>query len=164
MSEYCATQHHDRFTAIFPGPPGWAGAGRELLDFMVQGKINRSRHNDHPAGRRFIRTKQCALPPSRVMCVWLFTWVVCWAVLVQCHMCHLCCGGWRLDEFSGCCRCWTCMIRACMMCMWVITDICSMCVCMSAAISRSCSTTWSTVTTAASLRHASGSGEYVTES
>jgi len=36
--------HHNRFTALFPGPPGWAGARRELLNFMVQGKINRGRH------------------------------------------------------------------------------------------------------------------------
>jgi len=36
--------HHNRFTALFPGPSGWAGARRELLDFMVQGKINRGRH------------------------------------------------------------------------------------------------------------------------
>jgi len=41
--------HHNRFTALFPGPPGLAGARRELLDFMVQGKINRGRHTDHPA-------------------------------------------------------------------------------------------------------------------
>jgi len=32
--------HHNRFTAIFQGPPGWAGARRKLLlDFMVQGRI-----------------------------------------------------------------------------------------------------------------------------
>ena len=37
---------HNRFTALFPGPPGWAGARRELVDFMVQGKINRGRHTD----------------------------------------------------------------------------------------------------------------------
>jgi len=42
---------HNHFTALFPGPPRWAGARRELLDFMVQGKINRSRHTDHPSGR-----------------------------------------------------------------------------------------------------------------
>jgi len=24
---------HNHFTALFPGPPGWAGARRELLDF-----------------------------------------------------------------------------------------------------------------------------------
>jgi len=28
-----------RFTALFPGPPGWASARRELLDFMVQGRL-----------------------------------------------------------------------------------------------------------------------------
>jgi len=39
---------HNRFTALFPGPPGWASARRELLDFMVQGEINRGRHTDHP--------------------------------------------------------------------------------------------------------------------
>jgi len=42
--------HHNRFTTLFPGPPGWAGARRELLDFMVQGRINRGRHTDHLAG------------------------------------------------------------------------------------------------------------------
>jgi len=56
--------HHNRFTALFPWPPGWAGARRELLDFMVQGKINRGRHTDHPAGRHSIQTNQCPLPPS----------------------------------------------------------------------------------------------------
>ena len=56
--------HHNRFTALFPGPSGWAGARRELLDFMVQGKINTGRHTDHPAGRHFIQTKQCPPPPS----------------------------------------------------------------------------------------------------
>jgi len=56
--------HHNRFTAIFPGSPGWAGARRELLDFMVQGKINRGRHTDHPAGRHSIPTNQCSPPPS----------------------------------------------------------------------------------------------------
>ena len=37
--------HYNRFTALLPGPPGWTGARRELLDVMVQGKINRGRHN-----------------------------------------------------------------------------------------------------------------------
>jgi len=32
--------HHNRFTALFPGPPGWADARRELLDFMVQGEAD----------------------------------------------------------------------------------------------------------------------------
>ena len=50
--------YHNHFKALFPGPPGWAGARIEILDFMVQGKINRDRHTDHPAGRHSIRTKQ----------------------------------------------------------------------------------------------------------
>jgi len=50
------------FYSPFPGPLGWAGARRELLDFMVQGKINRGRHSDHPDGRHSIWTKQCASP------------------------------------------------------------------------------------------------------
>jgi len=56
--------HHNRFTALFRLPPGWAGARRELLDFMVQGKINRGRHTDHLAGRHSIQTNQCLPPPS----------------------------------------------------------------------------------------------------
>jgi len=56
--------HHNRFTAIFPGPPGWAGARRELLDVMVQGKINRGRYTDNPAERHSIRTNQCPPPPT----------------------------------------------------------------------------------------------------
>jgi len=46
--------HHHRFTALFPGQPGSSAARRELLDFMVQGKINRltiglsSAHLHHP--------------------------------------------------------------------------------------------------------------------
>ena len=48
--------------ALFLGSPRWAGARRELLDFMVQGKINRGRHTDHLAGCHFIRTNQCPPP------------------------------------------------------------------------------------------------------
>jgi len=60
---HCAkNHHHNRFTALFPGPAGWAGARRELLDFMVQGKIDRGRHTDHPDGRHSIRTNQCPPP------------------------------------------------------------------------------------------------------
>ena len=58
--------HHNRFTALFPGPPGWAGARKELLDFVVQGKINRGRHTDHPTGRHSIRANQCPPPPSPI--------------------------------------------------------------------------------------------------
>jgi len=56
--------HHNHFTALFPGPPRWAGARRELLDFTVQWKINRGRHTYPPAGRHSIWTKQCQPPPS----------------------------------------------------------------------------------------------------
>jgi len=58
--------HHNRFMALYPVPPRWAGARRELLDLMVlvQGEINRGRHNDHPAGHHSIRTNQCPPPPS----------------------------------------------------------------------------------------------------
>ena len=52
--------HHKRFSALFPGPSGWAGARRELLDFMVQGNNRRRhRHTDHPTGHHSIRTNQC---------------------------------------------------------------------------------------------------------
>jgi len=30
---------HNHFTALFTGPSGWAGARRELLDFMAQGRL-----------------------------------------------------------------------------------------------------------------------------
>jgi len=53
-----------KWSSIFPGPPGWASARRELLDFMVEGKINRGRHTDHPAGRHSIWTNECPPPPS----------------------------------------------------------------------------------------------------
>ena len=56
--------HRNRFMALFRDHPAWAGARRELLDFMVQEKINRGRHTNHPAGRHFIRTKQCPPPLS----------------------------------------------------------------------------------------------------
>ena len=61
-----ACHNLNRFTACFPGPPGWAGARRELLDFMVQGEINRGRHTDHPAGCNSMRTNQCPPPPSPI--------------------------------------------------------------------------------------------------
>ena len=57
------THTHNRFTALFPGPPGWASTRRELLDIMVQGKINRGRHTNHLAGRHSILTNQCPSPP-----------------------------------------------------------------------------------------------------
>jgi len=62
---YKPHHNHNRFTALFPEPPGWAGARKELLNFMVQGKINRSRYyTDNPAGRHSVQTNQCPPPPS----------------------------------------------------------------------------------------------------
>ena len=60
----CMPPHHNRFTALLPGPPGWACARRELLDFMRQGKINRGRQTDHPTGCHSIQTNQCPPPSS----------------------------------------------------------------------------------------------------
>jgi len=72
LVEACALQshlvmkanHHNRFTALFLGPPGWASARKEHLDFMVQREINRGRHSDHPAGRHSTQTNQCPPPPT----------------------------------------------------------------------------------------------------
>ena len=57
--------HHNHFMALFPGPHEWASARRELLDFMVQGKINRDRHTDRLARRHSIRLTSAYLhqPP-----------------------------------------------------------------------------------------------------
>ena len=52
-------QYHNHFTALFPGPPRSAGARTQLLDFMVQRKINRGRHTDHQAGCHSIPINQC---------------------------------------------------------------------------------------------------------
>jgi len=52
--------------ALFPAWPGWPSTRRELLDFMVQGKINRGRHTDHLAGSHSIWTNQCPPPPSPI--------------------------------------------------------------------------------------------------
>ena len=38
----------------------------KLLDFIVQGKINRGRHIDHPAGCHSIGTNQCPHSPSPI--------------------------------------------------------------------------------------------------
>jgi len=37
---------------------------KKTSGLLVQGKINRGRHTDHPAGRHSIRTNQCPPPPS----------------------------------------------------------------------------------------------------
>jgi len=60
---YNTHTHTTVLRPFFPGPPGWAGASRELLDFMVLGETNRSRHTDHLAGSHSIQTNQCPPPP-----------------------------------------------------------------------------------------------------
>ena len=65
----CIYAHTTTITVLWPfflGQPGWAGARREHLDFMVQGKINSGTHTDHPHGCHSIRTKQCPPPPSPI--------------------------------------------------------------------------------------------------
>ena len=62
--------HHNRFRP-FLDPPEWAGAIRELLDFMLQGKIIRARHTDHLPGRYSIRTKQCPPLPCSHFTGWM---------------------------------------------------------------------------------------------
>jgi len=58
--------HHTTqpFYGPFSGNTGWAGARRELLDFMVQEWINSGRYTDHPTRHHSIRTNQCPPPPS----------------------------------------------------------------------------------------------------
>jgi len=51
MESINSNNYHNYFTALFPGPPRWAGA-------------RRCRHTNNPAGRHSIRTNQCPPPPS----------------------------------------------------------------------------------------------------
>ena len=39
MSVTTTPHHHNRFTALFPGPTGWAGARRELLTLWCKGRL-----------------------------------------------------------------------------------------------------------------------------
>ena len=57
--ELLVTITHTHTTVLRP-----SGARRELLDFIVHGKINRGRHTDYPAGHHSIRTNRCPPPPS----------------------------------------------------------------------------------------------------
>jgi len=65
-NHYNHHHHHDRFTALFLGLPGLAGAGREASGLWCKGRLNRGRHTDHPAGRHSIRTNRCPTPPSPI--------------------------------------------------------------------------------------------------
>jgi len=54
-----ADLNHHRFTALFLGLPGWAGAKKNLLlDFYGARNNNRGRHTDHLDGRHSIRTNR----------------------------------------------------------------------------------------------------------
>jgi len=68
--------HHNHFTALFPGPPAkqrqWASARRELLDFMVQGKINGGRHTVVVTGRLQLVISHCFL--YFCICYWNTTY------------------------------------------------------------------------------------------
>ena len=57
--------HCNRFWPFFRDCPSEPVPEEKLLDFMVQGKINRGRHTDHLAGRHSIRTTSAHLhhPP-----------------------------------------------------------------------------------------------------
>ena len=57
-------QNHTRGSTTPPQPFYGPFSGTTRVDFMVQGKINRGRHIDHPAGCHSIRTNQCPPPPS----------------------------------------------------------------------------------------------------
>jgi len=56
------TPHHNRFTALFPEPPRWAGTRGELLDFMVQRKIKQTHQ---PSGWAPVHPDQ-AVPTSTI--------------------------------------------------------------------------------------------------
>jgi len=49
---------------FFRDHPGELVPEENVWTLLVQGKISRGRHTDHPAGRHSIRTKQCPPPPS----------------------------------------------------------------------------------------------------
>jgi len=50
------THSRTHFTAPFLGLPGWAGARRNLLGFMVQGKITEADTQYNPVGHYSVRT------------------------------------------------------------------------------------------------------------
>ena len=74
---------------LFPaGPSRWAGARRELLDFMVQGKINRSRHTDHPAGGSNCLC-EVVLEHNLYLCPEYLSFIHCSASLLNINICYL---------------------------------------------------------------------------
>ena len=75
------TQTRNRFVALFPGLPGWAGARRNLYGARED---NRGRHTNHPAGRHSVRTNQrptshhppllCQMPFLPQPCHFILAW------------------------------------------------------------------------------------------
>jgi len=60
------THTHDRFMALFPGPPKWAGARRNLVGFYGAVEDNRGRHTDCLGGRHSIQANNrstSVIPP-----------------------------------------------------------------------------------------------------
>jgi len=55
--------HHNRFMALFPGPPGKVVPEKNFWTLWCKGRLT-GRHIDHPAGHHSIRTNQCPPPPS----------------------------------------------------------------------------------------------------
>jgi len=63
--------HHHTTTILRPlfwDHPGEPVPEENFWTIMVQGKINRGRHTDHPARRHSVRTNQCPPPPSPFFC------------------------------------------------------------------------------------------------
>jgi len=53
------TTPYNRFMALFPRPPRWAGARTKLLlVFMELGRITKGRHTENPVGHHSMRTNQ----------------------------------------------------------------------------------------------------------
>jgi len=52
------------FYGHFSGTTRVSRCQKRTSGLMVQGKINRGRHTDYPAGHHSIRTNQCPPPPS----------------------------------------------------------------------------------------------------
>jgi len=53
-----ARKHTTVLRVFFQGPPGWASARINLLDFYGAKEDNTGIYNDHPVGHHSIRTKQ----------------------------------------------------------------------------------------------------------
>jgi len=58
-----AITHHNRFTALFQGPPRWAGARREFWTLWCKGRLTEA-DTDHPAGCHSIWTNKRPPLPS----------------------------------------------------------------------------------------------------